>query len=403
MNWMKIKTNYPRIFLKPGREKALQHGHPWIFSGAIASVEGKPAPGDVVAAADATGKFLGVGFYNPNSDITFRLLTKKVEDRLDDSFWKKRIKFALALRQQLVQADKTTASRIINAEGDIMPGLVVDRYDDYLVCSIATAGMEKIREIIFDGLQEACQSRGIYERSEGRARKIEGFKERIGWIYGELEEGKRIPILENDLHFEVDIISGQKTGFFLDQRINREALAGFCNGMTILNCFSYTGAFSVYAAKGGAQRVVSVDVSEGANALAKFHLGKNGFSTDRHPVIRADVFSWLREMEDVFDAIILDPPAFAKSRKDVVRSARGYKDINMHAMKHLRDGGLLWTFSCSNFMDEALFQKVVLGAAQDAGRNIQLLKILGPGPDHPTSLAHLEGRYLKGLLLRVFQ
>ncbi len=162
------------------------------------------------------------------------------------------------------------------------------------------------------------------------------------------------------------------------------------------------GAFSVYAARGGAKRVVSVDVSEGANEMARFHLEKNGFSPDCHPVFRADIFSWLRETEETFDAIILDPPAFAKSRKDIARSARGYKDINLQAMKHLRDGGLLWTFSCSNFMDEALFQKVVLGAAQDAGKNIQLLRILGPGTDHPTSLAHLEGRYLKGLLLRVY-
>ncbi|OPY12902.1 MAG: Ribosomal RNA large subunit methyltransferase I [Syntrophus sp. PtaB.Bin001] len=397
-----MKTYYPRLFLKPGREKALLHGHPWIFSGAIASVEGKPLTGDVVTATDATGKFLGLGFYNPNSDITFRLLTKKVEDRLDASFWRNRIRFALALRQQIIPPDKTTAYRLINAEGDMMPGLIVDRYNDYLVCSLATAGMEKIRELIFDGLHEACKPKGIYERSEGRARKLEGHEERIGWLYGGIGEFERISVRENNLEFEVDIIGGQKTGFFLDQRINREAVGALSRGLKILNCFSYTGAFSIYAARGGASQVVSVDLSEGANAMARLHLGKNGFSPDCHPVVRADVFSWLRETEETFDAIILDPPAFAKTRKDIARSARGYKDINLQAMKHLGDGGLLWTFSCSNFMDEALFQKVVLGAAQDAGKNIQLLKILGPGSDHPTSLAHLEGRYLKGLLLRVY-
>jgi len=396
-----MKINYPRLFLKPGREKALLHGHPWLFSGAVASVEGKPSPGDIVTVVDAAGRPQGLGFFNPHSDIIFRYLTASVDAKLDATFWRERLQFAVALRRQIIPPD-TTACRLVNAEGDRMPGLVVDQYDDYLVCSLATAGMDKNRQSLLDGLLEICHPRGIYERSEGRARKLEGLEERSGWIFGGSERtGERIPIRENGLCFEVDIVSGQKTGFFLDQRDNRAGVAGLSSKMTILNCFSYTGAFSVYAARGGASRVVSVDVSEGANAMARLHLEKNGFSLERHPVVRADVFSWLRETEEVFDAIILDPPAFAKSRKDVARSARGYKDINLQAMKHLRDGGLLWTFSCSSFMEEALFQKVVLGAACDAGKSVQLLKVLGPGPDHPTSLAHLEGRYLKGLLLRV--
>jgi 23S rRNA (cytosine1962-C5)-methyltransferase len=395
-----MNTLYPRLFLKPGREKALLNGHPWIFSGAVASVEGRPAPGDVVIAADASGRPLGLGFFNARSDIIFRLLTAAVDIRLDADFWRERLRFAVSLRRQTIPPE-TTACRLVNAEGDLMPGLIVDRYENDLVCSLATAGMERNRQFLLDGLQEICSPRGIYERSEGRARKLEGLEERSGWIYGEQGAGERIAIRENGLSFEVDVVSGQKTGFFLDQRPNREGVAGLSRGMTFLNCFSYTGAFSVYAARGGARRVVSVDVSEGANAMARFHLEKNGFPPDRHPVIRGDVFSWLRETEEVFDAIVLDPPAFAKSRKDIARSARGYKDINLQAMKHLREGGLLWTFSCSSFMDEALFQKVVLGAARDAGKSVQLLKILGPGPDHPTSLAHLEGRYLKGLLLRI--
>lgn len=396
-----MKFRYPRLFLKPGREKALLHGHPWLFSGAVASVEGKPSAGDIVTAVDATGRPLGLGFFNPHSDIVFRFLATGVDAELDANFWRERIRFAVALRQQVIPPD-TTACRLVNAEGDFMPGLIVDKYENYLVCSLATAGMEKNRRFLLDALLEICNPCGIYERSEGRARKLEGLEERTGWIYGESRDaGERIPIRENGLSFEVDIISGQKTGFFLDQRSNREGVERLSRGMTVLNCFSYSGAFSVYAVRGGARRVVSVDVSEAANAVAGFHLEKNGFPLDRHPVVRADVFSWLRETEENFDIIILDPPAFAKSRKDIARSARGYKDINLQAMKHLRNGGLLWTFSCSNFMEEALFQKVVSGAACDAGKSVQLLKVLGPGPDHPTSLAHLEGRYLKGLLLRV--
>jgi len=396
-----MKTNYPRLFLKPGREKALLHGHPWLFSGAVASVEGRPAPGDIVTVVDASSAPLGLGFFNPHSDIIFRFLSAAVDTRLDEAFWRERLRFAVELRRRMIPPE-TTACRLVNAEGDRMPGLIVDQYEDYLVFSLATAGMEKNRQFLQDGLREICHPRGIYERNEGRARQLEGLEERSGWIYGEKEEGERIPIRENGLSFEVDVVGGQKTGFFLDQRSNREEVAGLSRGMTILNCFSYTGAFSVYAARGGAQRVVSVEASEGANAMARYHLEKNGFSPDRYPVIRADVFSWLRETDEMFDAIILDPPAFAKSRKDIARSARGYKDINLQAMKHLRDGGFLWTFSCSSFMEEALFQKVVLGAARDAGKSLQLLKVLGPGPDHPTSLAHLEGRYLKGMLLRVF-
>jgi len=354
-----------------------------------------------VTVVDASSAPLGLGFFNPHSDIIFRFLSAAVDTRLDEAFWRERLRFAVELRRRMIPPE-TTACRLVNAEGDRMPGLIVDQYEDYLVFSLATAGMEKNRQFLQDGLREICHPRGIYERNEGRARQLEGLEERSGWIYGEKEEGERIPIRENGLSFEVDVVGGQKTGFFLDQRSNREEVAGLSRGMTILNCFSYTGAFSVYAARGGAQRVVSVEASEGANAMARYHLEKNGFSPDRYPVIRADVFSWLRETDEMFDAIILDPPAFAKSRKDIARSARGYKDINLQAMKHLRDGGFLWTFSCSSFMEEALFQKVVLGAARDAGKSLQLLKVLGPGPDHPTSLAHLEGRYLKGMLLRVF-
>jgi len=199
----------------------------------------------------------------------------------------------------------------------------------------------------------------------------------------------------------VDIIAGQKTGFFLDQRPNREILEKISIQAAVLNCFSYTGAFSVYCARGGASRVISVEASETANETARWNLQRNGFSTDKHPAFRADVFTYLREMDELFDVVILDPPAFAKSKKDVAKAARGYKDINLQAARHLREGGILATFSCSNYIDETLFQKIVLGAVRDAGKTARLLQTLGPGPDHPTNLAHPEGRYLKGLLLNV--
>jgi 23S rRNA (cytosine1962-C5)-methyltransferase len=387
--------NYPRIILKKGRDVALRHGHPWLFSGAIAVVEGKPALGDIVQAVDATGRPLALGFYS-TGDISFRLLSDNPADRVDSGFWRRRIERALALRRQVVPPD-TDAFRLINAEGDGMPGLICDSYGRWLVMSIGTAGMEKWRETVIGILREILVPVGIYERSEGRSRQLEGLFDRIGPAAGEVPE--RVEITENGLHFEVDLRTGQKTGFFLDQRLNREIVGAFSREAAVLNCFSYTGAFSVYAARGGANRVVSVEASAAANEIACRNLVRNGFSPEQHPVLTDNVFDYLRETEETYDLIVLDPPAFAKSRKDVDRSARGYKEINLQAARRLREGGFLATFSCSNPIDAALFEKIVLGAARDAGRTAQLLRLLGAGADHPVNLAHPEGCYLKGLLL----
>jgi 23S rRNA (cytosine1962-C5)-methyltransferase len=266
-----------------------------------------------------------------------------------------------------------------------------------LVASIGTAGIEKWREILIGLLSEAVGPAGIYERSEGRSRQLEGLSDRIGPAAGEVPAAAEIT--ENGLRFEVDLITGQKTGFFLDQRRNREIVGALCAGASVLNCFSYTGAFSVYAARGGARRVVSVEASAAANEIAAHNLVRNGYSPEQHPVLTTNVFEYLREMEETFDLIILDPPAFAKSRKDVARSAKGYKEINLQAAKLLGEGGLLATFSCSNAIGPELFEKIVQGAVRDAGKTAQLLGLLGAGPDHPVNLAHPEGRYLKGLLL----
>ncbi len=390
---------YPELILKRERERSLQKGHPWLFSGAIARVNGHPRPGDIVSAVTHSGEPVGLGFYNPATDISFRLLTARVSETIDDRFWEDRIRSAFNLRQRVVPPE-TTAYRLINAEGDGMPGLIVDRYDRCLVVSLATAGVEKYRSEIVGGLIRVISPGTIYERSESKARQLEGLSERKGLIYGEEPPGF-IEIVENGLTFAVDVVAGQKTGFFLDQRKNRECIEKVSKGTKVLNCFSYTGAFSVYAVRGGAERVTSVDVSAPACDMARDNLTRNGFPPDRHPVVQADVFSYLRETEETFDLIILDPPAFAKSKKDVPRSARGYKDINLQAARRLSPGGLLATFSCSNYIGEELFEKIVAGAVLDAGKEARLIERLGPGGDHPVNLAHPEGRYLKGLLLGI--
>ncbi len=387
--------SYPRIILKKGRDAALRRGHPWLFSGALASVEEMPEPGDIVLASDAGGRPLGLGFFSAG-DIAFRLLTDDPAERIDNCFWRRRIEQALELRGKVIPPE-TDAYRLVNAEGDGLPGLVVDRYGGYLVMTIGTAGMEKWRETVIGLLTEILAPVGIYERSEGRSRQLEGLPDRIGPATGEIPE--KTEITENGLSFEVDLLAGQKTGFFLDQRLNREIIGAFSRSAAVLNCFSYTGAFSVYAARGAADRVVSVEASASANEIAHRNLVRNGLSPERHPVFTANVFDYFRETQESFDLIILDPPAFAKSRKDVARSARGYKEINLQAAKRLREGGFLATFSCSNPIDPELFEKIVLGAVRDAGKTAQLLRILGAGADHPVNLAHPEGRYLKGLLL----
>jgi 23S rRNA (cytosine1962-C5)-methyltransferase len=362
-------------------------------------VEGRPDPGDTVIAVSHKGTPLSLGFYNPVSDISFRSLTADTTVSISRSFWQKRIRSSLALREKVVPGG-TTAFRLINAEGDGMPGLIVDRYDNYLVASLATAGMERHRQIILDVLSQEFQPLSIYERSEGRARQLEGLENRTAIAYGALVPDN-IEIMENHLHFNVDITAGQKTGFFLDQRPNREIIEKISNQADVLNCFSYTGVFAVYCARGGARRVISIEASETANETARWNIRRNGFSSEQHPVFRDDVFSYFRKTEELFDLIILDPPAFAGSKKDIPKAARGYKDINLQAARHLKQGGILATFSCSNYINEELFQKIVLGGVRDAGKSSRLLQTMGPGPDHPTNLAHPEGRYLKGLLLSV--
>ena len=389
---------YPEITLKKGREAALLRGHPWIFSGAIGAIKGEPTEGDIVLAKDSAGKPLALGFFNTRTDIAFRVLTRNCDKIISADFWQDRLGSARKLRQRIINK-QTDAYRLVNAEGDGFPGLIADVYESTLVISITTAGMEKQRGHILDALVSQLKPARIYEQSQGRSRTLEGLEGRKGFVHGD-NQSAVVQIRENSFIFEVDFIGGQKTGFFLDQRINREKLGALARDADVLNCFSYTGAFSVYCASGCAKRVVSLDSSDAACVAAVRNLQLNGFSPDNHPVIDADVFDYLQSTREIFDLIILDPPAFAKTKRDVDRAARGYKEINLQAIRHLDPGGILATFSCSNFLEEDLFYKIVQGAARDAGASLQLLSRLDAGPDHPLSFGHPEGRYLKGLLLR---
>lgn len=388
---------YPEITLKKGREAAVLRGHPWVFSGAIAAIKGNPCAGDIVLAKDSAGNPLALGFFNPLTDIAFRVLTKRCEENISQYFWQARLQAAIKLRQKVV-GEETNAYRLINAEGDGFPGLIVDVYNKTLVISIATAGMEKQINHVLNALVSQLKPTWIYEQSESRSRSLEGLETKNGLVFGE-NMSVPVEIMENSLRFEVDVVSGQKTGFFLDQRVNREKLGALSRDASVLNCFCYTGAFSVYCAEGGAKKVVSLDISRPACAAARKNLHINWFADENYPVIEADVFDYLRNIQESFSMIILDPPAFAKTKRDVTKASRGYKEINLQAIKHLTKGGILATFSCSNFIEEELFYKIVLSAARDAGSDLQLLTRLEAGPDHPVLLGHPEGHYLKGLLL----
>jgi 23S rRNA (cytosine1962-C5)-methyltransferase len=391
---------YPILILRKNRDFAIRKGHPWIFSGAIANGIAEMKPGDVVGIQSHDHRDLGLGFFNPKSDIAVRMLSGKSDQAVDREFWENRIQSAVKMRKQFIPSD-TNAFRLINTEGDGIPGLIADQYDDFLVVSFQTAGMEAFRETILKILAEVIPSKAIFERSDSRSRRREGLPDRSGWINAPQSEVP-VMILENGLKFEVDIVSGQKTGFFLDQRPNRQLCRQLSRGLNVLNCFSYTGGFSVYSATGKAERVISVETSKSANETAVRNLELNGFSPDSHPVMTGDVFDYLKNSQEVFDLIILDPPAFAKSQKETNRASRGYKEINRQAMKCLQSGGLLMTFSCSNPVTEELFHKIVMSAVEEAGKSVQFVQALGPGPDHPVLLAHSEGHYLKGLLCRVF-
>ena len=385
-----------RIILKKGREVPVLRGHPWIFSGAIEKIEGNADVPGVADVFDCENHWVARGLLSPKSQIRVRILTWQKEE-IDGDFFSGRIYQALSIRESILPR-MTNAYRIVNGEGDFLPGLIVDRYNEFLVCQFLTASMDCLKPLVVDSLSNLLAAKGIFEKSEGRVRDEEGIQPSAGVLAGE-PPPELIAIEENGFPFVIDVRRGQKTGFFLDQRDNRVTLSTLARDKKILNCFSYSGAFSVYALGGGAREVVSLDSSKPALELAERNLALNGFGGSE--LLKADAFSYLKECNTAFDIIVLDPPSLARKRSDLDGATGAYKFLNLHALRHLRSDGFLLTFSCSQHLSIDLFQKVVFGAAIDAGRKVTILKRLGQPIDHPVSLHHPEGEYLKGLVLRV--
>ncbi len=392
------------VILHPGKDKPVRQRHPWIFSGAIARVDGRAEPGSLVEVADAAGRWLARGYFNPRSQIVVRLLAWEQDCPIDAGFWRDRLAAAAAGREALDLGRETDAYRLAYAESDGLPGLIVDRYGDWLVVQFLTLGVDARRELLLDLLEAQFRPAGIAERSDAAVRRQEGLPLRSGPARGQPPPPDLV-ITEHGHRFPADLLGGQKTGFYVDQRENRRTVAAHAAGRRVLNAFSFTGAFGVHALAGGAAHVTNVDSSYDALAGAEMALRLNGFDPDRQAEsICGDVFQVLRAVRDEgrqFDLVILDPPKFAKSKAELDGATRGYKDINLLGLKLLAPGGLLATFSCSGLVTPDLFQKIVFGASVDAGRDAQIIAKLGQGPDHPILLSFPEGEYLKGLLCRV--
>jgi 23S rRNA (cytosine1962-C5)-methyltransferase len=402
----------PCVVLKQGREESPLKRHPWIYSGAIDRIAGDPSDGDLVSVLDHSGRFLAWGYLNRRSQIAVRLLSWDTHERIDTRFWRDRLARAFAGRaQHFSTADsqdrqsETTAYRLVNAESDGIPGLIVDRYGDWLVAQFLTIGVDVRKEEFVRLLEELSpETAGTYERSDVAVRAREGLPPAVGPLRGPSPPAE-VLIVENGLRFAADLKAGHKTGFYLDQRENREALEAFSAGVELLDCFSYTGAFSVYAARAGAHQITNVETSTEALQLARRNMELNGFDGRGDEYVEADVFQQLRSYRDSgrqFDLIVLDPPKFAHSRRVVKQAARGYKDINWLAIRLLRPGGVLFSFSCSAAVSADLFQKILFGAALDAGREVQIIGRLAQSADHPVLLSFPQSDYLKGLICRVW-
>ena len=397
-----MSVQLKRVFLKPGREKSLLRRHPWVFSGAIERVEGSPAVGETVDVVASTGEFLARGAYSPASQIRLRVWTFDEEESVDEAFIARRLTRAVESRERLGVVDPEGACRLVFAESDGLPGLVVDRYAGFVVCQFLSAGADSLRATIAELLEELCGARGVYERSEASARKKEGLPSLRGTLRG-ADPPAAIEVRSGDARFLVDVVNGQKTGAYLDQQANRRRVASYALDADVLDAFAYTGGFAISALKAGAASAVLVDTSEEALRLADRETVANGVG-DRCRFVVANVFDELRVLREAgesYDLVILDPPKFVHSAEQVNTGSRGYKDVNMLGLSLVRPGGVLATFSCSGHVDAALFQKIVAGAALDAGRDAQIIERLAQPPDHPVALEFPEAEYLKGLVLRV--
>jgi 23S rRNA (cytosine1962-C5)-methyltransferase len=385
-----------KVTIKTGREKPIKQHHPWIFSGAIDRLDNSIADGDVIDVVTHRGEFLARGYLNRRSQITVRLLTWDEAEAIDEAFWTRRLARSIQNRSAI------NARRLVNAESDGLPGLIVDQYAEWIVIQSLTLGLDRVKPHVVDALQSLLKPQGIYERSDVEVRGKEGLDQVTGVLKGS-EPPDRIEIEQDGLRFRVDVKRGHKTGFYLDQRDNRRKAQAYCREAEVLNLFSYTGGFAVAALKAGAKSVVSVDSSADVLELAKENVQLNGFAIDDRAFVEADVFSYLRKLRAegrTFDVIIADPPKLAQSQSQIERAARAYKDLNLIALQLLRPGGYLITFSCSGLVSPELVQKIVFGAALDAEREVQIVEKLSQSGDHPILLSFPESEYLKGLVCR---
>jgi 23S rRNA (cytosine1962-C5)-methyltransferase len=396
-------VQFVKITLNAGREGSLLRRHPWIFSGAIKSVEGDVVDGQTVEVFTIDRQWLARGSYSSRSQIRVRVLSFDLDEHIDGAFFEKRIRRAIELRKAIPGIGNTDAVRLVYGESDGLPGVIADRYGDFIVCQFLSAGAEYWKKEIVGQLLAAWPCKGIFERSDTESREKEGLPPSSGVLYGEAPP-ELITVSEGKVKFNVDVNKGHKTGFYIDQRLNRERVMDFAHGRETLNAFSYTGGFGVVAAIAGASHVVNVDSSSEVLELAKGNFALNGVSPKSLEFIQADVFQLLRTYRDSrrqFDLIILDPPKFVAAASQLAGGTRGYKDINLLAFKLLRPGGILVTFSCSGYVKPDLFGKIVADAAIDAGREAVVLAYLNQGPDHPVALNFPEGLYLKGMICAV--
>jgi 23S rRNA (cytosine1962-C5)-methyltransferase len=391
------------VKLKKGKEKAVRQLHPWVFSGAIDQIKGNPDNGDIIRVTDSNNDFLAYGFFNSKSRVAVRLLEWNLETEINESWWRRKIKIAVKHRDELNTEDNNTY-RLIFSEADFLPGLIVDRYADFLSVQILTSGIENIKHIILDELQQLLSPKGIFDRSDASARAHEGMDASSGGILLGTEPPEFVSVKENGIFYQVNIAEGQKSGFYCDQRDNRKWVADHVKDKKVLDCFSYSGGFSLNAMAKGAKEVISVDSSAPALDTLKRNMEINDFNSIPHRLIQSDVNKQLRafrEVNEKFDVIILDPPKYAPSRSALTKASRAYKDLNRMAMLLLEEGGLLATYSCSGAVDIGMFKQIIAWAALDAGKEVQFIQQFSQPADHPVRSSFPEGEYLKGLLCRV--
>ncbi len=398
-----MPTIMTQLILKDGKERSLFRRHPWIFEGSVARLDGRARPGDTVEVVDAGGRRLAKAAWSPSSQIRARVWSFDPDETIDDAFFKRRVAAAVARREAMPQLRGQDGMRLIHGESDGLPGVIADRYGDTVCLQLTAAGPDKWRKAIVGALAKVAGIARIYERSDSDVRGLEGLEPVTGWVHGEAPD-RPLSIDENGVRLGVDVVGGHKTGFYLDQRDNRLLTRALAGGKSVLNCFCYTGGFSLQALAGGAANVLSIDSSGPALAGARANLALNPqLDARRAEWQEADVFDVLRVFRKEgrkFDLIVLDPPKFAPSAAHAERAARAYKDINLLGFRLLNPGGYLLTYSCSGGIGLELFQKIVAGAAVDAGRDARILQRLSAGPDHPVALHFPEGEYLKGLLIQ---